>query len=689
MITGASTELGGNVRGAYASTGEASGNSVTMSDGWVKGSIWGAGSGGAKDASDNTVIIRGGKIGTDGDATTGYIYGGTNDGTGKAERNTVFISGASTTVNYDITAAVATNGDANDNTAIISGGVMRGVVGARVTTAGKAERNTVLIEGGTFSSGSSIYGGWTNTGDATGNTVTVKGGTDLQHVAGGRTDGDGTASNNVVNVLGGVFNNAANSEITGGVGTNNSGASGGDAINNTVKLSGSPTLRGVTIYGGNSGGAADAVSGNILQIHDYSGTEVRRIANFETYDFYISASLAGGGAALTVTDASNISDSVTRVNFTPGSGGLRAGDQITLINDIGGLTANDTNTYAQARQGIAVIYGLELSNDANNRYARVRSGQADPQSKPLAEGQVASLAFLGQGGDLLAGLNRWSPASFDLENLEVGWTPFMTVSGGSSRYDSGSHVDVDGVSLVAGLTWNHPVAEGLLKAGPFFEFGNGNYDTHNSFNGLESIAGDGDTKYYGGGLIGRYDLASGLYFEALFRAGRVENEFNSADLSRLAGTRAHYDISSTYYGAQAAMGYVWQLNACTSLDFTTRYLWTHQDGQGVTVAGDRFDFDDADSHRWRNGLRLSHAVNEQFIPYIGAAFDYEFDGRADAAVYGYSVDAPELKGGTGIGELGFSLKPAVDSGFSLDLSVQGYTGVREGVTGNVQLKWEF
>ena len=50
---------------------------------------------------------------------------------------------------------------------------------------------------------------------------------------------------------------------------------------------------------------------------------------------------------------------------------------------------------------------------------------------------------------------------------------------------------------------------------------------------------------------------------------------------------------------------------------------------------------------------------------------------------------PLPQGDTGVGELGLTIKPVKDSGFSMDLGVQGYTGVREGVSGSLQLKFEF
>ena len=113
----------------------------------------------------------------------------------------------------------------------------------------------------------------------------------------------------------------------------------------------------------------------------------------------------------------------------------------------------------------------------------------------------------------------------------------------------------------------------------------------------------------------------------------------------------------------------------------------------MTVTGDKVKFDDADSHRWRSGARFSYSLTTDsgpvFTPYIGAAYEHEFDGKAKASVYGYGIDAPDLKGGTGIGELGISFKASADSTFSMDLGGQGYTGVRDGVTSSAQFKLAF
>ena len=105
--------------------------------------------------------------------------------------------------------------------------------------------------------------------------------------------------------------------------------------------------------------------------------------------------------------------------------------------------------------------------------------------------------------------------------------------------------------------------------------------------------------------------------------------------------------------------------------------------------GERLRFNDINSNRLRFGGRFAYTVNEYLRPYIGAAWEHEFDGKARGTTNGYDIDAPKLKGDTGIGEIGLSLTPSADLPLTVDLGVQGYTGQREGVTGSLLIKWEF
>ena len=119
-------------------------------------------------------------------------------------------------------------------------------------------------------------------------------------------------------------------------------------------------------------------------------------------------------------------------------------------------------------------------------------------------------------------------------------------------------------------------------------------------------------------------------------------------------------------------------------------FWTHQDGDSVKLStGDPVKFKDVDSNRLRLGGRFVYAVNDFISPYIGAAWEYEFDGNAKATTNGYAIKSPDLTGSTGIGELGLTLKPSATLPLSLDLSAQGYTGKREGATGSLKIKFDF
>jgi hypothetical protein len=90
-------------------------------------------------------------------------------------------------------------------------------------------------------------------------------------------------------------------------------------------------------------------------------------------------------------------------------------------------------------------------------------------------------------------------------------------------------------------------------------------------------------------------------------------------------------------------------------------------------------------HACRSGKhRKGQALSGRY-----AGLDCEFDGKAQATVHGQNISAPSLAGDTGIGELGFTLKPSKSVPLSFDLGVQGYVGRREGVTGSLQAILEF
>jgi outer membrane autotransporter protein len=72
---------------------------------------------------------------------------------------------------------------------------------------------------------------------------------------------------------------------------------------------------------------------------------------------------------------------------------------------------------------------------------------------------------------------------------------------------------------------------------------------------------------------------------------------------------------------------------------------------------------------------------------VGLAYEHELDGKAKATIDGIAIDVPELKGGSGIGEVGLTISAA--ERLTLDLGVRGYAGQRQGVTGILNLTYNF
>ena len=409
---------------------------------------------------------------------------------------------------------------------------------------------------------------------------------------------------------------------------------------------------------------------------------------------------------LRVTGDADVSGSTYNVGLSGGTS-LAAGSTLTLLEVGAGkmLTANNLR-----KGGGIVQIGSTVAHDIttdvaldpttgrlNAVTAQVTPGRATDQSKALPKGFLGGLALNLQGADLVAGRGMDSAvrASSGTDDAERhGFAGFGALSGGSLRYNTGSHLDMNSLSLLTGLAWGIDLAPGRLTLGAFFEYGNGSYDTHNSFTNAASVDGDGNAYYLGGGILARMDFVNigpgRFYAEASGRAGKTHNEYDSSDLRDAAGRKADYDSSSPYYGLHFGTGYVWNINDAATLDLYGKYFWTRQQGDSVGLStGEHLSFDDINSSRLRFGGRFAYILNEHVAPYIGAAWEHEFDGKARARTNGFDIDAPNLRGNTGIGELGLSLTPSADLPLTVDLGVQGYTGKHEGVTGSLMVKWEF
>ncbi len=687
----AAVESGGTAQGklfggdAYSFNGSATAQGNSAAIGGAAGNISGGyalSERGSATAQNNHASVGGNAV------VAGNIIGGhavaDSGGAGLASGNTVTISGGTLTGNAFINGATAASASgaamATGNTVSISGGILTPITlinGGAATgiSGGDTTDNSILISGGTF-------------GDVT--------------IHGGFNNSEGNATGNIVIISGGTFGDAS---VYGGFSNGNSG----NATGNIVTLSGTPDLAKSGIFGGGFrvAGPRDVFSGNTLHVKT-PGLTVAKIGNFEHLNFYLPTTFAAGGVMLTVTESACLTEntdgtgrsSQVHVGIDGASSPLQVGDRVTLIDASAatgaGLVTNsglNTTTIGEGMAGVTLRYEFGIAADtAGLLTATVTRAGANEQAKALAEGVIGGLSLAAQGGDAVAGQGMANAVSAAGGAATV--AGFSAASGGSMRFNSGSHVDMDSVSLVAGLSWGKDFTPGRMTAGGFFEFGTGSYDTYNSFSNAATVYGKGDTYYWGGGVLGRMDFTNSgpghFYAEGSLRAGKLYNEYKSDDLRDSLGRSASYDSDSIYYGLHFGSGYAWSITEAASLDFYAKYFWTHEEGDSVTLStGDRVSFKDTDSHRLRGGARFTCAVNEHIAPYAGAAYEYEFDGKARATANGHNLPAPSLRGGTGIAEVGLTFKPSKDLPLSFDFGIQGYVGKREGVTGSLQFKFEF
>jgi hypothetical protein len=724
--------VGGNVYGGLSTSAEAAGapggnanhNAVTISGNNVDESVYG-GSGGhggvivgsdtgsdGGSATDNTIAISNSTVG-------GSIYGGSGGtgshgegGGGQATSNTITISNS--TVATDVYGGSGGSGGNNDD---VGYGLVDGGSG------GNADKNTITISStaidGSIYGGSGGYGGdgsgsdgsgdyhlGGNGGGASDNVVKISGGSIGGNVYGGLggrggdasgNGGDGgQASNNTVTISGGSIGGNVYGGLGGSGGTGLTSGSSGSANDNRIILKGSPTFgAGTILYGGNG-------TGNVLEIWT-KGITVNDVQNFSEYDFLLPANTADSDTLLTLTGTgSTISGASVGVAMQGGGELLKTGDRVSLIHndnglDVGGIVDGKPQNVTQVsasqmknsylHQGISLAYQFSLEADADNLYARVQGApQVLDQTKAPVEGIMGGMSMTQNAGSLAAGVGIGNAIAAARDTS--GAASFSAGLGNSSRYDTGSHVDVDSWGLMLGLAKRFGNPAGALTAGAFFEAGWGSFDTYNSFTGSQSVHGNGHAHYEGGGILVRQDWQSGLYAEASLRGGRVSSDWGTREMAG-AGA-ASYDTSAPYLGAHAGVGYILPLSARLSLDTSAKYFWTHQGGNDAVIAGDPYHFDAVDSQVSHLGVRANYAFTNQLAGYAGAAWEREFDGVARATVYGLSTAAPSLKGSTGVFELGVSLRPpAAKSALTLEMGVQGYTGKREGVGGTLKAAWVF
>ena len=671
------TIVNGNFDNVYGN-----GIPITITGGTIYGDVYGAGKNGYNgDVSGGNVTISGNAT-ISGDDRIAYVYGGSTTN-GNAEYNTVNISD-NVTINGSLGRAYvyggfSSKGNVKYNTVNISdNAIVRGNVFGGESYDGNAKYNTVNISGGTIGAeyvDGAIVGGSAGNGKAEYNTVNISGGTigtnGYAIVYGGYATGSAnSANNNIVNISGG----SVSGDVYGGFSYHDS------ANDNEIIISGSANIENANLYGGN--GQTD--TGNTLTIDGWCGT-AQSVVSFNDIAFK-NIRWDDGGSILTIKYGGYTTLANTKIDTINIAGGsnINVGESMTLIKSedapfvsIG--TVTDTFTAGVAREGFG---STSIDTTTGEVSFKVNSIKLSSQAVSAAQTRAASAAFVNQGTDLIS--DSLDTISRD-DNYGV--KTFAAVHGNRSKYDVADDIKINGWSTIVGVGNADKFDNGSeLSWGVFYENGSGNYRTYNSFNN-EFFRGDGSMVYNGGGIAARYENKNGVYTEGSLRAGMLKNELDNAirDVNGSYG----YETESAYYGAHIGVGKIISLSDSSDLDIYGKFFHTYTEGDSVTIAEDKFDFDSITSDRLRVGARITSNKENKFSTYYGLAYEYEFNGDADMTAQGLRADTHSLQGSSVMAEVGFNYQPTPDSPWSFDLNMRGYAGERQGGSFNVQATYTF
>ena len=602
------------------------------------------------------------------------------------------------------------------------------VSGNKITIVSGAEIATYTDASGEH--GGYVYGGLSRNGAVTDNCVEMTGGAVTKNLLGGYSAGSGAVNSNTVTINGGsVASGIRGGQSAGGAVTGNTidlnggqvagkayaGYSNNGAVTgNTINLNGKNGQTGeiditeAWLYGSNA--TATGQNNNTLNIRNFKG-RAQNIGNFERIDLDLAGLTLRAGdpiIVLTEKETTRLGNSTIHLHtaqkaIAHTNSALVPRYEVIKNKTDAGLTAENVKyekgqITVREKGALQALYKVEwdgpgIDSVDGDSIDLVKTGETEvvPGTETVNESRLALTDFLNAAGDFI--LDRKLQCSLR-EDGSIPETCFYgAVSGGDL------HHDLNGNKAWAHTTGTHwflgirsklnekQDTEKDLNGALYVEAGWGNVDTHNRW-----AKGNGNIHYYGIGAIGERKQKEGdwkgTYLQAHARIGRAFSDYNSR-LKDGSGEKLDYDKNSTYYGAGFEIGREWQYHPDYMLDSYLKYRWLHLNGFNTEINGADHKLDDIDSHRTRLGTRLNYTAEKTGMPYIGIAWEHEFDGNARGSVMGYSLKDTSLKGDSGVLELGVKFVLSEKSRWNYDFTIEGYVGQREGVMGNFVVNYLF
>ena len=362
---------------------------------------------------------------------------------------------------------------------------------------------------------------------------------------------------------------------------------------------------------------------------------------------------------------------------------LAKGEEVPSANATVATVGSGKATFEGVKSTInSIDYFPEIETTDGGRTWVIRRvlKSANNNTHSTVMGMTAGLAALSAGNDFIGAATEG--LSLTANEGRDGVAAFAKLGDGRLRQDTGSHVDVNTWNAILALGHKNRKEKSSFEYGAFFEYGSGNYTTHDGDN-----RGDGSAKYTGGGLLAKWTAAHGLYVEGSLRAGTVHDDASSV-LRDAAGNAYGYETDAGYFGAHIGVGKEIPLANGDAVDVYGKFFYNRRNGVSFTANNSDFDLDAVKSEILRVGARYT-VKREKWNFYGGVAYEHEFGGEATGTVNGLPIRSADIKGGSARLELGATMKPDKNSPWSLDLNVAGFAGKKQGVSGGISVSFMF
>jgi hypothetical protein len=650
-----SARVGQNVYGGRVErVGKVENNRVIIDSVSVSGSVYG-GYVTAGEPSSNTVEINGGSI-------SGDVYGGyTRQGKNKYEvvvgTKTIWVEEPdSRDVYYNLFCCDEVGMRASENK----------------RTVGTVRVQKMVPETKTVCTGVEVV-------EVNGNKIEVVGGEVRGNIYGGYIVSKGIVSTNTVTVNDG----RVTKNIYGGY------VGEGSVVCNEVKIIGTPIFSSNTvIYGGYSPSvAAEVCRGNILSLETEEPVVLKGVKNFEYYNFgsvvpnapalpgvggeererhRFGRIVANAPVVLRVEEGVDLTRSKVRVKV---EGEAKEGDRLNLIESQG--VVSQAERINILRDALIEYEYNRLLEDPHLLTLIIRGQIATAQAQAINEVASAGIVVVGQAIGFLAdkGIEEAVGAVRGKEGIEV----FGVVEGNNSKYKNTAEVKMEGMKVVGGVAKS--LKEGNIVVGGYIGHGKGDYRAR-------EVEGVGNTNYTGLGGLVRKEVGEKWYIDGSVNVGGYGIEYKN-EITEPYVEDIGYDYKAMYVGGHVGCAYKCEVSEKLDIDMVGKVLLMRQEGKEEKLAnGMPVNFEGVMSGKIKGLAKARYKCNEKVIPYVGVGYEYELLGKSKAKIDGVELKEIDLKGGSGLGEIGIS---SILGDLNINISGRGYIGIREGVEGMLKI----